>query len=98
MEKTKDELQEAIKRLKEKIETSQDNFFIYGWVKQIEGYEVKLAKLLREAEKYKWFKNHEENFGYTVVHVEDDVETLIALTDNAEKAHFIARACNQLET
>lgn len=44
--------------------------------------------------KYSWFQNHEETLSFTVVHKENDVETIIAITEDAEKAHFIATACN----
>ncbi len=43
-------------------------------------------------EKYTWIK---EGVSYTVVHTENDVKTMIAITDEAEKADFITKACNQ---
>lgn len=45
--------------------------------------------------KYSWFENHEEEFPFTVIHTENEIETNIALTDSAEKADFITKACNQ---
>lgn len=48
-------------------------------------------------EKYTWFNNHKTGLQYTVVHNENDVETIVAITDTAEKADFIAKACNQLK-
>jgi len=44
--------------------------------------------------KYSWFQNHESELSYTIIHTEDDVETIIAITNNAEKADFISKACN----
>ena len=53
-------------------------------------------------QKYTWFDNEaDDGLNYTVTHTEydndkkTDVVTLIALTDSAEKADFIAKACNQ---
>ena len=47
-------------------------------------------------EKYNWFQN---NMGsYIVVHNDGATETYIASAGNAEKAHFITTACNQLAT
>jgi hypothetical protein len=50
-------------------------------------------------EKYSWFKDYNpvpsEEPSYTVVHNEGKIETIIAITDTAEKADFIAKACNQ---
>jgi hypothetical protein len=45
--------------------------------------------------KYSFFNNHEGELSFTVIHKEGDVETLIAVTDTAEKADFITKACNQ---
>lgn len=39
--------------------------------------------------KYSWFGNHAEKLPYTVIHAENDVETIICVTDSAEKADFI---------
>jgi hypothetical protein len=47
-------------------------------------------------EKYSWFQNHEEEMSFTVIHTEDDNETIMAITDTAEKADFITKACNKL--
>jgi len=47
--------------------------------------------------KYSWFSNHEEKLGYTIIHTEDEVETIIAVTDTAEKAHFLSKAANQFD-
>lgn len=47
-------------------------------------------------QKYSWFKNEEEANKYTVIHTENNVTTLIAITDTAEKADIIAKACNIL--
>jgi hypothetical protein len=46
--------------------------------------------------KYTWFKNEEETLSYTVIHTEDGKETIICITDSAEKADFIAEACNRI--
>lgn len=43
-------------------------------------------------EKYSWVK---EGVAYTVVHTENKVKTMIAITDEADKADFITKACNQ---
>ena len=45
-------------------------------------------------DKYNWFENHEGDLGFTVRHTEGDVETLIAVTDTAEKAHLITTMLN----
>jgi len=45
-------------------------------------------------DKYNWFENHEGDLGFTVRHSEGDVETLIAVTDTAEKAHLITTMLN----
>jgi len=45
-------------------------------------------------DKYSWFENHEGELSYSIEHNEDDVTTMIAVTDTAEKADFIAKACN----
>jgi len=45
-------------------------------------------------DKYNWFENHEGELGFTVRHTEGDVETLIAITDTAEKAHLIVTTLN----
>jgi hypothetical protein len=47
------------------------------------------------AEKYSWFQNHAEELSFTVVHKGSLTITIIALTDTAEKAHFLATAANQ---
>jgi len=43
---------------------------------------------------YNWFQNHEGELSFTVRHTEGDVETLIAVTDTAEKAHLITTMLN----
>jgi hypothetical protein len=43
---------------------------------------------------YNWFNNHEGELSFTVRHTEGDVETLIAVTDTAEKAHLIVTMLN----
>jgi len=43
---------------------------------------------------YNWFENHEGELSFTVRHTEGDVETLIAVTDTAEKAHLIVTMLN----
>jgi len=43
---------------------------------------------------YNWFENHEGELSFTVRHTEGDVETLIAVTDTAEKAHLITTMLN----
>jgi len=43
---------------------------------------------------YNWFENHEGDLGFTVRHTEDEKETLIAVTDTAEKAHLITTMLN----
>jgi hypothetical protein len=45
-------------------------------------------------DKYNWFENHEGDLGFTVRHTEGDKETLIAVTDTAEKAHLITTILN----
>lgn len=45
--------------------------------------------------KYSWFKNHESELQYTVIHTGNEAETIIAVCDTAEKAAFITKACNQ---
>lgn len=44
--------------------------------------------------KYSYHKNHEIKFSYSVVHEENGLQTMIALTDTAEKADLLVKACN----
>lgn len=47
-------------------------------------------------EKYTWFRNHNQDLSFSVKFDDNGLEeTLIAITDTAEKADFIAKACNQ---
>lgn len=55
---------------------------------------VNLITYLEIMDKYNWFENHEGDLGFTVRHTEGDVETLIAVTDTAEKAHLIVTMLN----
>lgn len=49
-------------------------------------------------EKYVFFQNEEEEFDFTVAHKDENgTETIIAVTDSAEKAHFLASAANRYE-
>lgn len=45
--------------------------------------------------KYSYFNNHNEAFPFTIIHKESDIETIIAITSDAEKADFISKSCNQ---
>jgi len=55
---------------------------------------VNLINYLEIMDKYNWFENHEGELGFTVRHTEGDKETLIAVTDSAEKAHLITTMLN----
>lgn len=59
---------------------------------------MKEQPTVTEGEKYFWVENGIGKLSYSVIHKEDDEETLIALTDTAEKAHFIAKSCNSQPT
>lgn len=48
-----------------------------------------------KTEKYSWFQNHTSEMDFTVMHQENETGTFVALTDTAEKADFIVKACNQ---
>lgn len=53
---------------------------------------------MKHKEKYSWYFNREKEISYTVIHTESDgIETLIAITDTSEKAHFISKALNQFD-
>jgi len=45
--------------------------------------------------KYTWFKTPEAELPYAIVHTENGIETPIAISNSAEKADFICKACNQ---
>lgn len=47
--------------------------------------------------KYSWYANHSKKLAYTVIHTENDEVTIICATNEAEKADFIAKACNQFD-
>ncbi len=47
---------------------------------------------MKNKEKYSWVK---EGGQFAVIHTENGIDTFICLTDTAEKADFITKACNQ---
>lgn len=53
---------------------------------------------IKVGDKYTWSKMEKGIFDYVVKHIENDIETFIAVTDTAEKADFISKACNHFKT
>jgi len=60
----------------------------------VEGGFLSVKCKLQKMGKYTWFK---DSFFYTVEHKGEHITTIIAITDSAEKADFICKACNDFD-